>query len=322
LFRILTPANGTLGVDPDAQLHITWERRRGALGYKLQVKDADTGTEALIYPDCPTPGYYVPAGTFARSKSYVIKVWAILDKSPEGAATQLEQTTNTRTFNTLLTVPTNLAPVGEIATLTPTFTCDAVAKAVRYKVRIYAADSVTVLHTSIALLLPSYVIAGGVLTSGSTYYWSYTAYADAACTAAYGVESGHEVLTPLVVPVSNLYRITFQPESGTEDWLGWNGDYTAQVNGSRSSFPDRYHWENSAYSPRFFFTILDSTPAVITFGAQNIPGTDHTGSPNAAPGIQHMTDGSTHWLEGSFFFRTWAPGLGYPLYKLEIINGA
>jgi hypothetical protein len=210
LFRILTPANGTLGVDPDAELHITWERRRGALGYKLQVKDADTGTEALIYPDCPTPGYYVPAGTFARSKSYVIKVWAILAKSPEGAATQLEQTTNTRTFNTLLTVPTNLAPVGEIATLTPTFTCDAVAKAVRYKVRIYAADSVTVLHTSSALLLPSYPLGGGVLSGGNTYYFSFTAYADAACTAAYGVESGHEGLN---VVQTWLARLTLAEES-------------------------------------------------------------------------------------------------------------
>jgi hypothetical protein len=124
------------------------------------------------------------------------------------------------------------------------------------------------------------------------------------------------------IPASQMYRITFQPESGTEDWLGWNGDYTAQVNGTRSSDPDKYYWQNSESSPRFFFTRLDSTPAVITFGAQNVPGTDNTGSPNASPDIQHMTDGSTHWLEGSFFFRTWVPGAGYPLYKLEIINGA
>jgi hypothetical protein len=195
LFRILTPANGTLGVDPDAELHITWERRRGALGYKLQVKDADTGTEALIYPDCPTPGYYVPAGTFARSKSYVIKVWAILAKSPEGAATQLEQTTNTRTFNTLLSVPTNLAPVGEITTLTPTFTCNAVAKAVRYKVKIYDATGTTLLHTSMALLLPSYPLGAGVLADGTSYKWTFTAYADSVCTAAYGVESEKVAIT-------------------------------------------------------------------------------------------------------------------------------
>jgi hypothetical protein len=213
LFRILTPANGTLGVDPEAILNITWERRRGALGYKVQIKNFDTGVEVFSYekPDrVPSYSLSPSLAVLERSKKYTIKVWAILAKSPEGAATQLEQTTNTRTFNTLLTVPTNLAPVGEIATLTPTFTCDAVTKAVRYKVRIYAADSVTVLHTSSALLLPSYPLGGGVLSGGNTYYFSFTAYADAACTAAYGVESGHEGLN---VVQTWLARLTLAEES-------------------------------------------------------------------------------------------------------------
>ena len=213
LFRILTPANGTLGVDPDAVLNITWDRRRGAQGYKVQIKNTDTGIEAWQFGNQKVNAINVPAGTLERSKQYTIKVWAIIGTYGSGGTPQLEQTTNTRTFNTLLTVPTNLAPVGEIATLTPTFTCDAVAKAVRYKVRIYAADSVTVLHTSIALLLPSYPLGGGVLAAGTNYKWTFTAYADAACTVAYGVESAQAALN--VVYPEFTWKLEF-PTSPTE----------------------------------------------------------------------------------------------------------
>jgi hypothetical protein len=193
-FRILTPAAYALGIDPAATLHITWQRRRLALGYKIQVKDADTGSEVLSYPDCPTTGYTVPAGTFARSKSYTIKVWAIMARTVQGAPTQLVPADNTRTFNTLLTVPINLAPTGTLTTLTPTMTCDAVVKAVRYKVKIYDAAGTTLLHTSMALLLPSYPLGAGVLSAGTSYKWTFTAYADSVCTAAYGVESAQAAL--------------------------------------------------------------------------------------------------------------------------------
>jgi hypothetical protein len=232
LFRILTPAEGTLGVDPEAILNITWERRRGALGYKVQIKNFDTGVEVFSYEKPDRVPSYSLSPSFAaleRSKKYTIKVWAILAKSPEGAATQLEQTTNTRTFNTLLSVPTNLAPVGEIATLTPTFTCDAVTKAVRYKVRIYAADSVTVVHTSIALLLPSYPLGAGVLTDYATKYWSFTAYADAACTAAYGVESGHEIIYKIELDDTLADGTVGVAYTGTVTATGGTGPYTYAV---------------------------------------------------------------------------------------------
>jgi hypothetical protein len=223
LFRILTPAEGTLGVDPEAILNITWERRRGALGYKIQIKNFDTGVEVFSYekPDrVPSYSLSPSLAVLERSKKYTIKVWAIMAKTPEGVPTSLERTTNTRTFTTKLSVPTNLAPVGEISTLTPTFTCDAVTKAVRYKVKIYAADSETLLHTSIALLTPSYVLGGGVLTSGTTYYWSYTAYADAACTVLYGVESGHEQMTTYSASllVGKTLNLTVVNPLGAGNW--------------------------------------------------------------------------------------------------------
>jgi hypothetical protein len=229
LFRILTPANGTLGVDPDAVLNITWDRRRGAQGYKVQIKNTDTGIEAWQFGNQKVNAINVPAGTLERSKQYTIKVWAIIGTYGSGGTPQLEQTTNTRTFNTLLTVPTNLAPVGAITTLTPTFTCDAVVKAVRYKVKIYDAAGTTVLHTSIALLLPSYVLGGGVLTDYATKYWSFTAYADAACTAAYGVESGHEIIYQIQLDDTLADGTVGTAYTGTITATGGTSPYTYAV---------------------------------------------------------------------------------------------
>lgn len=321
-FKILTPVNGTLNVDPAVALNIQWQQyRTGKLGYKIQIKDLDTGVEAYVKDRHPIEAMDLPANTLELSKEYVIKVWAITNRTRNGTPINWVRATNTPTFSTKLTVPTNLAPTGTINTLTPTFTCDAVVKAKRYKVKIYDEAGATLLHTSQPLLLPSYPIAAGVLSSGTNYKWTYTAYPDSVCTAEYGVESAQVALLPMAVPASHVYRVTFQPEPGTEDWLAWSGDYAAAVNGYRLSGPDRYYWTNDASSPRFFFTILDSTPTVITFGAQNVPGTDYTGSPDVASGIRHLTDGSTHWLEGSFTFRTWVPFTGFPLYKLEIISG-
>ena len=228
-FRILTPAAYALGIDPAATLHITWQRRRLALGYKIQVKDADTGSEVLSYPDCPTTGYTVPAGTFARSKSYTIKVWAIMARTVQGAPTQLVPADNTRTFNTLLTVPINLAPTGTLTTLTPTMTCDAVVKAVRYKVKIYDAAGTTLLHTSIPLLLPSYPLGGGVLTDYATKKWTFTAYADSVCTAAYGVESEKVRIYKIELDDTLADGTLETAYTGTITATGGTGPYTYAV---------------------------------------------------------------------------------------------
>jgi len=245
-FKILTPVNGTLNVDPAAGLHITWQRRKGALGYKIQVKDLDTGVEAMSYPDCPATGYTVPAGTFARSKEYVVKVWAILAKTPQGAPTQLERATNTPTFGTKLSVPTNLAPTGTITTLTPTFTCDAVVKAKRYKVKIYDATGETVLHTSLGLLLPSYPVAAGVLSSGTNYKWTYTAYPDSVCTAEYGVESAQVALLPILTQPVTTWQYDIEWIGGSAESVPYYGgpprnmtwDAVNQIWGGNQTHPD------------------------------------------------------------------------------------
>jgi hypothetical protein len=119
--------------------------------------------------------------------------------------------------------------VGTISTLTPTFTCNAVAKAVRYKVKIYAADSVTLLHTSTALLTPSYPLGGGVLTDYSTKFWSVTAYADAACTVLYGVESGHEIIYKIELDDTLPDGTVGTAYTGTVTATGGTGPYTYAV---------------------------------------------------------------------------------------------
>jgi hypothetical protein len=119
--------------------------------------------------------------------------------------------------------------VGEIATLTPTFTCDAVTKAVRYKVRIYAADSETVLHTSIPLLLPSYPLGGGVLTDYATKKWTFTAYPDTACTAAYGVESAQVSIYKIELDDTLADGTVDVAYTGAVTATGGTGPYTYAV---------------------------------------------------------------------------------------------
>jgi hypothetical protein len=228
-FRILTPAAYALGIDPAATLHITWQRRRLAQGYKIQVKDADTGIEVWQFGNQRALMIDVPAGTLARSKSYTIKVWAIVGTYRSGGTPQLVPADNTRTFNTLLTVPTNLAPVGTLTTLTPTMTCDAVVKAVRYKVKIYDAAGTTLLHTSIPLLLPSYPLGAGVLTDYATKKWTFTAYADSVCTAAYGVESAQVSIYKIELDDTLADGTVGGAYTGTITATGGTGPYTYAV---------------------------------------------------------------------------------------------
>jgi hypothetical protein len=241
-FAILTPANETLNVLTDAELTISWRPYRGALGYRVIVKDFDTGVEAVYYPDCPTPQYTVPADRFSRSKTYLVKVWAITQKNEKGLPLEVVGATNTRTFTTRLTAPVTLAPVGTLTTLTPTLTCAAVAKAVRYKVKIYEASGVTVLHESMALMVPSYVLPGGVLENGTTYQWTYTAYPDTACTEAYGVESAQAEIQTAALSETYNYSAAFKyweapevPPSGTPFY---DGTLNATMTKSGSNYTD------------------------------------------------------------------------------------
>lgn len=203
-FRIEDPAEGALGVVVTAPIVMQWTQHPKALKYRWQVTDADTGAElAWNYaPKTPvqptatsTVAASIPADTLPTSRACKLKVWAILAQDKNGVPLTDQQADNVRTFYTKLSAPTNLAPVGSISTLTPTFTCDPVPKAVRYKVKVYDAAGTALLHTSTALLLPSYVLSGGVLSSGTNYKWTYTAYADTACTAAYGTESAQVAIT-------------------------------------------------------------------------------------------------------------------------------
>jgi hypothetical protein len=213
-FSITAPANQTLNVDPAVPLNIQWTQyQTGKGGYKIQIKDLDTGAEVYVKPEWPIEAFDLPANTLALSKQYTIKVWAITRRDAKGKPSGWVSATNTRTFTTRLTTPTNLAPTGAITTLTPTFTCDAVVKAVRYKVRIYDAAGTTLLHTSIPLLLPSYPLGAGVLADGTSYKWTFTAYADSVCTAAYGVESAQAALD--VVYPEYTWKLEF-PASPTE----------------------------------------------------------------------------------------------------------
>jgi hypothetical protein len=196
-FSITAPANQILNVDPSVALNIQWTQyKTGKGGYKIQIKDLDTGAEVYVKPDWPIEGFDLPANTLALSKQYTIKVWAITRRDAKGKPSGWVSATNTRTFTTRLTTPTNLAPTGTIATLTPTMTCDAVVKAVRYKVKIYDAAGTTLLHTSIPLLLPSYPLGAGVLTNYQERKWTFTAYPDAVCTEEYGVTSEPVSYTP------------------------------------------------------------------------------------------------------------------------------
>jgi hypothetical protein len=238
-FSILTPDNQSVNINYAAAITVTWTQRKGARRYLVRITDFDTGAEAHYKADAPpvtvtqSPTsavyYQVPAGTLEASKTYLLKVWAILKETWDGGIDQMEQATNNRTFTTKLRAPTNLAPVGEIATLTPTFTCDAVAKAVRYKVKIYDATGTTVLHTSIPLLLPSYPLGPGVLTDYATKQWSVTAYPDAACTAAYGVESEKVRIYKIELDDTLADATEGTAYTGTVAATGGTGPYTYAV---------------------------------------------------------------------------------------------
>jgi hypothetical protein len=229
-FRILVPANEILNVLPTAALNIQWTQyKTGRGGYKIEIKDFDTGAQVYVKADWPIEGFDLPANTLALSKKYTIKVWAITSRNAKGKPTGWVSATNTRVFTTRLSTPTNLAPVGEIATLTPTFTCDAVAKAVRYKVKIYDATGTTLLHTSMALLLPSYPLGAGVLTDYATKKWTFTAYPDTACTAAYGVESAQVSIYKIELDDTLADGTVGTAYTGTVAATGGTGPYTYAV---------------------------------------------------------------------------------------------
>jgi hypothetical protein len=229
-FSITAPANQTLNVDPAVPLNIQWTQyQTGKGGYKIQIKDLDTGAEVYVKPEWPIEAFDLPANTLALSKQYTIKVWAITRRDAKGKPSGWVSATNTRTFTTRLTTPTNLAPTGAITTLTPTFTCDAVVKAVRYKVRIYDAAGTTLLHTSIPLLLPSYPLGAGVLADGTSYKWTFTAYPDTVCTAAYGVESDKVRIYKIELDDTLADGTVGTAYTGTVTATGGTGPYTYAV---------------------------------------------------------------------------------------------
>jgi hypothetical protein len=120
-----------------------------------------------------------------------------------------------------------------------------VAKAVRYKVKIYDAAGTTVLHTSIPLLLPSYPLGVGVLTDYATKKWTFTAYPDTACTAAYGVESAQVSITPAFTAASlegKTLTLTCVPGRYGSNWV-----FSATVTGG--VFQSGYTWNPEPSPP-------------------------------------------------------------------------
>jgi hypothetical protein len=320
-FRILVPANEILNVLPTAALNIQWTQyKTGRGGYKIQIKDFDTGTQVYVKPEWPIDGFDLPANTLALSKKYTIKVWAITSRNTKGKPTGWVSATNTRVFTTRLSTPTNLAPVGEITTLTPTFTCNAVAKAVRYKVKIYDATGTTVLHTSIPLLLPSYPLGGGVLTDYATKKWTFTAYPDTACTAAYGVESAQVSIYKIELDDTLADGTVGTAYTGTVTATGGTGPYTYAV--TSGTLPAGLSLSSGG--------AVSGTPTTAATSAFTVTATDANGSTGsraysvtvaeAAPlgvriqGYNNSTTFAGHglptWDSGFYFNGAW-PVRGY-----------
>jgi hypothetical protein len=79
------------------------------------------------------------------------------------------------------------------------------------------------------LLLPSYPLGGGVLTDYATKKWTFTAYADSVCTAAYGVESEKVRIYKIELDDTLADGTLETAYTGTITATGGTGPYTYEV---------------------------------------------------------------------------------------------
>jgi hypothetical protein len=80
-----------------------------------------------------------------------------------------------------------------------------------------------------ALLLPSFPLGGGVLTDYATKKWTFTAYPDTACTAAYGVESAQVSIYKIELDDTLADGTVGTAYTGTVAATGGTGPYTYAV---------------------------------------------------------------------------------------------